>query len=321
MQVIRTPDERFRELPGYPFAPHYTEIANPRGGSLRMHHVDEGPANAPVVLMVHGEPTWSYLYRKMIPRFAEAGLRAVAPDHIGFGRSDKPVEKTDYSFAQHLAWLREWVTRLDLRDITLVCQDWGGPLGLAVLAEEPERFSRVVAANTILHSVEPEFAGRLAWSNHSAGGGDVQVSEMLLAWMSFSQRSPDMRASVAVSGACTSELPEDVLAAYDAPFPDERYKAGMRMFPILIPVTTTDEGAAINRKTWEALSRFEKPFLTAFSDGDPGTGGFEALFRERVPGAQDQPHTTISGAGHFIQEDRGEELADVVLRFIEGTQT
>jgi len=317
MDVMRTPDERFEKLPGFPFAPHYTEVGNPRGGTLRMHYVDEGPPDAPVVLMLHGEPTWSYLYRKLIPRFARAGLRAVAPDHIGFGRSDKPVEKTDYSFAQHVAWLRELVAGLDLRDITLICQDWGGPLGLAVLAEEPERFSRVVATNTILHSVEPEFAGRLAWSNHPIEGGDVQVNAALLAWMAFTQRTPDMAASPAVAGACASEIPEDVLAAYDAPFPDERYKAGMRMFPILIPVTPSDEGAAINRETWRALARFEKPFLTAFSDADPGTRGFEILFRERVPGAKDQPHATIAGAGHFVQEDRGEKLADLVIEFIE----
>jgi len=319
VDIVRTPDERFEKLPGFPFAPHYTKVASPRGGSLRMHRVDEGPADAPVVLMAHGEPTWSFLYRKLIPRFSQAGLRAVAPDHIGFGRSDKPVEKTDYSFAQHLAWLRELVVELDLRDITLICQDWGGPLGLAALAAEPERFSRVVATNTILHSVEPGFAGRLTWSNHPVGGGDVQVSEALLSWMALSQRMPDMSASLSIAGACASELPKDVLAAYDAPFPDERFKAGMRMFPILIPVTPSDEGAAINRETWSALAGFEKPFLTAFSDGDPATRGFETLFRERVPGAKDQPHVTIRGAGHFVQEDRGEELARVVLDFIERT--
>jgi len=229
------------------------------------------------------------------------------------------VEKTAYSFAQHVAWLRELVVGIDLRDITLICQDWGGPLGLAVLTEEPERFPRVVATNTILHSVEPEFAGKLAWSNHPVGDGDVQVNEGLLAWMAFSQRTPEMTASPSISGACANQLAEDVLAAYDAPFPDERYKAGMRMFPILIPVTPSDEGAMINRRTWSALASFEKPFLTAFSDGDPATRGFETLFRERVPGAKDQPHTTLRGAGHFVQEDRGEVLADLVVEFIERT--
>jgi haloalkane dehalogenase len=319
MDFVRTPEERFEKLPGFPCEPHYVEVAHPRSGTLRMHYVDEGPRDGPVVLMLHGEPTWSYLYRKLVPVFSAAGLRSVAPDHIGFGRSDKLVEKTDYSFPRHLTWLRELVQALDLRDVTLICQDWGGPLGLGVVAAEPERFSRIVAANTILHSVEPAFAGRLAWSNHAVNEDDVQVSTALLAWMALSQRLPDMTASMSVSGATASDLPAAVLAAYDAPFPDETHKAGMRAFPILIPVTPGDEGAAINRNTWKALSSFEKPFLTAFSDSDPATRGFEGLFQERVPGAKGQPHTTVRGAGHFLQEDAGEELARIVLDFVERT--
>ncbi len=315
MSVLRTPDARFEKLPGYPFAPHYVPVGSPLGGTLRMHCVDEGPRSGAPVLLVHGEPTWSYLYRKLIPILGAAGLRAIAPDHIGFGRSDKLADKTAYSFERHIAWLRELVVALDLREITLVGQDWGGPIGLGVLAQEPARFARVVVANTMLHTAEPELAGRLAWANHGVGERDTRLCESLLDWITTSQRAPEMSASAAIRGACARALPDEVAAAYDAPFPDERYKAGMRQFPILIPITRSDPGAAINRATWQALRGFRRPFLTAFSDGDPSTAGWEAVFQERVPGAGGQPHATLRGAGHFLQEDSGEELAQLVLDF------
>lgn len=315
--VLRTPEERFLNLPGFPFAPHYAELANPYAdGTLRMHYVDEGPADAPVVLMLHGEPTWSYLYRKLIPVFVQAGFRAVAPDHVGFGRSDKLADKTLYSFAQHVAWARELVCRLDLRDITLVCQDWGGPIGLAVLAQEQDRFARVAAGNTMLHTCEPDLAGRVAFQNHAEGEQDQRIATGLLDWIVFSQRSPEFQASVAAAGATVRDVPKDVLAAYDAPFPDERFKQGMRQFPALIPVTRNDPGAAINRHTFEVLARFERPFLTIFGDSDPTTKGWEHIFQQRIPGARGQPHTTLERTGHFWQEDCGESAAHLLIDWL-----
>jgi haloalkane dehalogenase len=319
MRVYRTPEQRFEALPGYDFEPCYQEVQDPRLGLLRIHSVDEGPADAPVVLLMHGEPTWSYLYRKMIPVFVAAGYRAIAPDLVGFGRSDKPTEQTDYSFESHLRWMRTWVEALDLEDITLFCQDWGGPIGLGLLAAMESRFHRAVAANTMLHTVEADLAGRTAWANHSVGNAEVQISEMLLAWIALSQRDPDFRAGTAIEGSTTRPVPPEVVAAYDAPFPEERAKKGMRQFPALIPITTFDPGVAINLKTWEALERFERPFLTLFGDGDPGTAGWDAIFRERVPGAQGQPHETIERAGHFLQEDCGEEVAERIVRFMQST--
>lgn len=317
-RVVRTPEACFDNLPDFPFEPHYCQVPDPDvpGTTLRMHYLDEGPPDAPVVLLMHGEPTWSFLYRKMIPVLVDAGLRAVAPDHIGFGRSDKLGEKTAYSFARHISWLQALIGELRLCDVTLVCQDWGGPIGMGALASDPARFARVVAANTMLHTVDPALAGRLAFSLHGVGERDVCLSEALLNWVTYSQREPDFRASVALRGMAKAPISDAVLAAYDAPFPEEPHKAAMRQFPILIPMTRSDPGAQINRNTWSVLESFERPFLTAFSDSDPGTAGWEAIFRERVPGAQGQAHTTISNAGHFLQEDRGPEFAEVVVDFI-----
>lgn len=316
MEVMRTPEERFENLPGHPFAPNYLEVQFEGCPPLRMHYLDEGPRDGPIVLMLHGEPSWSYLYRKLIPLFTQAGLRAVAPDHIGFGRSDKPVDRTVYSFEGHVDAMQQFVRALDLGRITLLGQDWGGPIGLAVLAREPDRFARVVAANTMLHTVEADLAGRLAWANHAVGQQDVQVAEGLLAWIVHSQRAPVFDASTAVAGTTVRSVPDEVLAAYDAPFPDERYKAGMRQFPALIPVTPGDPGARLNRATWEVLAKFDRPFLTLFGDTDPGTAGWEEIFKERVPGTRGQPHAYLERAGHFLQEDAGEELAKRILSWI-----
>jgi haloalkane dehalogenase len=297
MDIVRTPDERFADLPGYAFAPHYIEI-----DGLRVHYVDEGPRDAAPVLMLHGEPSWSYLYRKMIPLFAAAGQRAVAPDLVGFGRSDKPVRRADYTYERHVDWMRRVIERLDLRRITLVCQDWGGLIGLRLAAEHPDRFARVVAANTFLPT------------------GDLPAGPAFLAWQKFSQETPEFPVGTIVGGGCVTHLDPTVVAAYDAPFPDERSKAGARQFPLLVPTTPDDPAAAANRAAWEVLRRWTRPFLTAFSDMDPITGGADVLLQQAIPGAQGQPHTTITGAGHFLQEDKGEELARVVVDFIRRTQ-
>ncbi|MEE8558513.1 MAG: haloalkane dehalogenase [Myxococcota bacterium] len=329
METLRTPDERFLDLPGYPFAPHYTDVPDGEGGQLRVHHVEAGPAEGEIVLCLHGQPTWSYLYRKMIPIFAEAGRRAIAPDFVGFGRSDKPTRREDYTYARHVSWMSAWLEALDLRDITLVCQDWGGLIGLRLVAADPDRFARVVAANTGL----PDAAGvpeDMAPALHKIYESlpVVKASELperfqakegppgFLYWRKFCAETPELRVGELL-GIGGGRVTPELVAAYDAPFPDERYLAGARQFPSLVPVFPDDPAVPDNRKAWEVLGRFEKPFLTAFSDGDPVTRGADARFRKDVPGAQGQEHVTIRGAGHFLQEEKGEELAAAVLRFME----
>jgi haloalkane dehalogenase len=297
MEILRTPDERFAALPGYPFSPHYVEV-----GGLRLHYVDEGPATAPPVLLLHGEPSWSYLYRKMIPVLIAAGHRAVAPDLVGFGRSDKPVRREDYTYQRHVDWMRGLLEMLDLRRITLVCQDWGGLIGLRLAAEHGERFARIVAANTFLPT------------------GDIPVGPAFLRWQKFSQEVPEFHVGGIVKGGCATDLAPEVIAAYNAPFPDDRYKAGARQFPMLVPIRPDDPASAPNRKAWELLARWRKPFLTAFSDSDPVTAGGDRFLQQAIPGATGQPHTTIVGAGHFLQEDKGQELAQVVVDFIARTR-
>jgi haloalkane dehalogenase len=291
--VLRTPDERFAGLPGYAFAPHYVDV-----DGLRVHTVDEGPRDAAPVLMLHGEPSWSYLYRKMVPVLTAAGHRAVAPDLVGFGRSDKPSRREDYTYQRHVDWMRATVEALDLRDITLVCQDWGGLIGLRLVAEMSDRFARVVAANTFLPT------------------GDHDPGPAFHAWRTYSQETPRFHVGGIVKGGCRTALSPEVIAAYDAPFPDDSYMAGARQFPMLVPVTPDDPAAGPNRAAWEELRRWRRPFLCAFSDEDPITRGGDRVFRKLIPGAEGQPHTVIEGAGHFLQEDRGERLAAVVADFI-----
>jgi haloalkane dehalogenase len=299
MEARRTPDARFDDLPGYPFAPHYAEVADGESGTLRMHYVDEGPPDAPVALLLHGEPSWSYLYRKMIPVLTGAGLRAVAPDLVGFGRSDKPTERTDYTYERHVEWMRALLfDELDLGGITLVCQDWGGLIGLRLVGEHPDRFARVVAANTFLPT------------------GDRDLGEAFFAWQRFSQDVEQFPVGPIVNGGCTTDLAPEVIAAYDAPFPDETYKEGARQFPLLVPSTPDDPAAEPNRRAWKTLRQWDKPFLTAFSDSDPITAGAERVLQSDIPGASGQAHTTIAGGGHFLQEDRGEELAAAVVEFV-----
>lgn len=298
MDVLRTPDERFVGLSDFPFEPQYVEVDSGDGGTLRMHYLDEGPADGEVVLLLHGEPSWSYLYRWMIPVLVDAGLRAVAIDLVGFGRSDKPVSRDDYTYQSHVDWTWSAIEAIGLADITLVCQDWGGLIGLRLVGEHPERFARVVAANTMLPT------------------GDHHPGEAFLAWQKFSQEVPDFPTGQIVNGGSLSELSPAAIAAYDAPFPDDGYQAGARQFPTLVPITPDDPAAPANRAAWAALGRFEKPFLSAFSDSDPITGAAEPVLRAQVPGARGQHHVTIAGGGHFLQEDKGPELARAVVEFV-----
>ena len=280
-----------------------------------MHYVDVGPSDGPVVVLLHGQPTWSYLYRDVIARLADAGLRVIAPDNIGFGRSDKPIDATDYTFARHIEWAHSLIAGLDLRSVTLVVQDWGGPIGLSVLAREPDRFNRVVATNTILHTCDPGLAGRLAWAHHGVDQDRVLLQETLLDYVSFYQRSPDIVPSLFLD-AVAGPLSAPVLAGYDAPFPGRAYKAGLRQLTALVPLTRNDPGAKIGAATMAALNDWHKPFLTAFSDADPATRGWDVVFQQHVPGARGQNHTTIEDAGHFVQEQQGERLATIVAEFV-----
>ncbi|WP_319457359.1 MULTISPECIES: haloalkane dehalogenase [unclassified Mycobacterium] len=318
MSVLRTPDERFANLPGYPFPPNYVDVQAKGVPPLRMHYVDVGRSDAPAVLLLHGQPTWSYAYRDVITVLVDAGLRVIAPDHIGFGRSDKLTEPTTYTFARHVDWIHALVTGLDLRELTLVVQDWGGPIGLSVLARDPDRFARVFATNTILHTCDPALAGALTWPHHGVGDGQVLLQETLLDYVSFYQRSPDIVPSFFLD-AVAGPLPAEVLAGYDAPFPDRSYKAGLRQLTALVPLTRNDPGAAIGRSTMAALQQWQRPFLTAYSDGDPATRGWDKVFQDKIPGAAGQKHTTVAGAGHFVQEQKGAELGRLVAEFVADT--
>jgi haloalkane dehalogenase len=295
METLRTPEDRFADLPGFPYEPRYATTSD----GLRMAYVDEGAG--PTVLLLHGEPSWSYLYRTMIPVLVDAGYRCVAPDLIGFGRSDKPTELTDYTYARHVEWLRSVLfDALDLSDVALFCQDWGGLLGLRLVAEQPDRFAAVCASNTGL----PDGSYRLPqpwWDFHD-----------------FVVRTPELPVGFLVTAGCAQPVSPEVAAAYDAPFPDASYQAGAKAFPDLIPQAEDDVATPDNRAAWEVLKTFDKPVLTAFSDGDPITAGGDLLLQALVPGAAGQPHTTIAGGGHFVQEDRGPELAAVLVDWLRG---
>ena len=306
MKILQTPDERFSSLPDWPYRPVYTMInatSAAEAVTLRVHHIDTGTATSgETVLCMHGEPSWSYLYRKMISRFVAAGHRVVAPDLVGFGRSDKPAETRDYTYERHVDWMSQWLVNNDLRNLTLVCQDWGGLIGLRLVAAMPERFSRVVAANTFLNT------------------GDRPPSEAFMSWRKYSQETPVFNVGAIMSGGCKIKLTDDVRAAYDAPFPDDSFKAGARVFPTLVPITPDDPSAQANIKAWHSLRKFEKPFLTTFSDSDPVTSGGDKYFQREIPGCAGQPHTTITEAAHFLQEDAGEKFADVINQFIKSTK-
>ena len=295
MKSIRTPEARFSSLPDYDFEPNYVDV-----GGLRMHYVDEGPRDAAPVLLLHGEPSWSYLYRYMIPPLAAAGLRGVAPDLIGFGKSDKPQKKKDYSFAGHVVWMRQFIEALNLTDITLFCQDWGSLIGLRVAAENQDRFARIALGNGGLPT------------------GDQTMPKAFRLWQLFAKYSPWFPIGKIIQQGTVTELPDDVVAAYDAPFPSARYKAGARAFPTLVPTRTDDPASDANRAAWKVFSTWQKPFLTTFSNRDPITRGGDVPWQKSVPGAHGQDHTTIRNAGHFLQEDKGPELAVLLIQFIGG---
>ncbi len=303
METVRTPDDRFVDLPDFAFPPHYVDVHADAGaddaGTLRIHYIDEGRPDGSVVLLLHGEPSWCFLYRHMIPILVGAGHRVIAPDLVGFGRSDKPTQHSDYTFARHVEWIRSALfDQLDLREITLFAQDWGSLIGLRLVGEHPERFARVAIGNGGLPT------------------GDRPPNDAFLAWQKFARETPDFPIGAIVNGGCTSDLSPAVVAAYDAPFPDDTFQAGARIFPSLVPSAPDDPAAAANRAAWETLRRFDRPFLCVFSDRDPITKGGDRVFLREVPGTTGQPHTTIEGGGHFLQEDCGPELARVLTDFI-----
>jgi haloalkane dehalogenase len=302
MQTLRTPDERFTDLPDFPFEPHYVEVDDGEGGTLRVHHLDEGPADAAPVLLMHGEPTWAYLYRHVVPPLVEAGHRVIVPDLVGMGRSDKPAAQSDHTYARHVEWMRQALfDHLDLRDITFFGQDWGSLIGLRLVALDPDRYARVAIGNGGLPT------------------GHGPASEAFLAWQRFSQETEDFPVGRIIDGGCTTTLSPEVIAAYDAPYPDDTYKAAVRVFPSLVPTSPEDPATPDQQAAWRVLEGFERPFLLCFSDSDPITRGGDAPFLAKVPGAQGQPQTTIEGGGHFLQEDRGPELAGVLVDLIERT--
>ncbi|MFL6062698.1 MAG: haloalkane dehalogenase [Marmoricola sp.] len=303
MKSLRTPEDRFADLPGYPFAPHYAEV----GDGLRLHYVDEGPADGPLgpVVMLHGEPSWSYLYRAMVPVFADAGIRALAPDLIGFGKSDKPTRLDDYSYQQHVDWMTEWLLGLDLRGVTLICQDWGSLIGLRMAAEaelrgEGDRFARIVVANGFLPT------------------GDRDPGRAFKVWRAFATYTPVLPIGRIVATGTKRDLSPAERRAYDAPFPSARYKAGARAFPRLVPTSPEDPAAPANTRAWEELGRWEKPFLTLFGRNDPILGSADKPLQEHVPGAAGQPHDRVGG-GHFVQEDAGAEIARRTVDWMRAT--
>ena len=299
MEFLRTPDSQFENLPGYSYRPNYCQVDDTEGGTLRVHYLDEGPKDAPVVLLMHGEPSWSFLYRHMIPIIVDAGYRIIAPDLVGFGRSDKPIERSDYTYQRHVDWMTSVLLHLNLANITLVCQDWGGLIGLRLVADAPDKFARIVAANTFLPT------------------GDQAASDAFIKWQKFSQEVPVFPTGKIINQATPAELSEEVIAGYDAPFPDENYKAGARQFPLLVPISPDNPATEKNRKAWKVLSQWQKPFLTAFSDKDPITAGGDKAFQKLIPGTKGQLHTIIKDGGHFLQEDQGVALANVVVSFLQ----
>jgi haloalkane dehalogenase len=298
MRVLRTPDRRFADLPGFGSPPRYADV-----GGLRLAYAEAGPADGEPVLLLHGEPSWSFLYRTVMAVLAGAGMRAIAADLIGFGRSDKPAEIGDHSYARHVEWIRAFAfDRLDLRGLTLVGLDWGGLIGLRLVAEHPDRFARVVAANTGLPTV------------------DQPMPDVWLRFREVVRSAPQLSVSALVQSGCQTVLSEAVLAAYDAPFPDESFTAAVRAMPGLVPTSPDDPATPANRAAWRQLSAWDKPFLVAFSDRDPITGGMAPILKRTVPGASGIEHPVIEGAGHFLQEDAGEQLGTVIADFVRSHQ-
>jgi haloalkane dehalogenase len=329
MRILRTPDERFQALAEFPFTPNYLEIDSGAGPSLRIHYLDEGPRDGEIVLCMHGQPTWSYLYRHMIPLLTASGYRVLAPDLVGFGRSDKPAATDDYTYARHVRWMSAWLEALDLTGVTLVCQDWGGLIGLRLVAAFPDRFARVVAANTGLPDAQGLPAEMARPMRQLLASIEIPTTAELGArfrepaaapgffyWIRFAAEQPDFRVSELMQVTALHALTPAQCAAYDAPFPDESYMAGARRFPGLVPIFPDDPELPAQRAAWDVLRRFEKPFLTAFGDSDPVTAGQHLRFQHEIPGARGQRHVTIEHAGHFLQEDQPEAFARVVIEFM-----
>ena len=296
MKLLRTIDERFENLPDFQYEPNYLEVDN-----IRIHYVDEGPKDAEVILLMHGEPVWSFLYRNMIPIFVKAGYRTLAPDLVGFGRSDKPTEQDDHTYRKHVEWMTKWMKLLDLQRITLACQDWGSLIGLRVAIENQDRFNRIILSNAI-----PLPTGAQSMPKDSA----------FMRWREFSRTTTNFDIKRIIQGATITTLSKDILRGYNAPFPDDTYKAGPRIMPSLVPISKDDPEFGANTRAWEQFAKWEKPFLTAFSDKGPITAGAYAPWQKLVPGAQGQSHPTIKDASHFIAEDKGPELADVIIEFM-----
>lgn len=294
MTILNTPDSCFENIIDYPFSPNYLEIEE----GLKMHYLDEGDKNAEIVLCMHGEPSWSFLYRKMIPVFVAAGYRVIAPDLIGFGKSSKPTEQSDYTYAKHITWTEILVKTLDLKNINLFCQDWGGLVGLRILTAHPDRFARAVVANTGMPT------------------GDHTPPDAFLQWQKFSQTVPVLPIGKILQNSTVSTLSDAEIAAYNAPFPDATYQAGAKIFPSLVPTKPNDPESVNNRNAWKILMAWNKPFLTLFSDKDPITKGGERPFQKLVPGTKGQPHQTIEGGGHFLQEDKGQEVAEIMIEWM-----
>ena len=293
MKLLRTPDERFENLPKFSYKPNYIDV-----DEIRIHYLDEGPRSTECVLLMHGEPSWCFLYRHMIPILIKAGYRILAPDLVGFGRSDKPAERSDHTYRKHVEWIAEWMKLLDLQNITLFCQDWGSLIGLRVAIENQDRFSRIVLSNGGLPT------------------GEQRMRDAFLKWREFSRNSPVFDIKTIIQGGTTTQLSDDILRGYDAPFPDDSFKAGARIMPSLVPISKDDPEHEANKNAIERFRKWKKPFLTAFSDNDPITRGGERFWQKIVPGSQGQNHTTIKSAGHFVQEDKGTELAELIVEFI-----
>ena len=297
IEALKTPTERFQSISDFPYSENYYTL----GDGLDIHYVDVNSSEKNVVVLLHGEPSWSYLYRKMIPVFAQKGFRVVVPDLIGFGKSDKPIHQKDYTYQRHLDWIRELLfDHLDLKNINLFVQDWGGLIGLRLVAEQGDRFQTVTAANTFLPT------------------GQQPPNDAFKKWQDYSKKADPFPVGQIIQRATVSELSDEVVAAYDAPFPDESFKAGAKIFPSLVPTTPDDPQSIPNQQAWASLSKFEKPFLTLFSDKDPIMTGLDKFLHQLIPGCKGQPHSTTEGAGHFLQEEKGEEIANKMIDWFIG---
>ena len=328
MKVLRTDDSRFENLSGYDFKPNFIDIETADQTQLRLHYLDEGPRDGEIILCMHGQPSWSYLYRKMIPILTKAGKRVLAPDLVGFGKSDKPTDRDNYSYKNHISWMNQWLGKLGVTDITLVCQDWGGLIGLRVLANNHDKFSRLVVANTGLPSSEtitPELSAMM--TGHYAGlpipdaamvrEQFIQQSQIaFLYWIKYCDQSAQFSVRD-VFKMLSNISDEKILDGYEAPIPDDDHAAGARAFPTLVPIMDHHrDDIADNDRAWKVLKNFEKPVLTAFSDNDPVTKNGEKPFQKYIPGAAKVTHTTIKDAGHFLQEDQPESLSQAILKFM-----